>query len=120
VTSWALRGIGAGLLILLGTLLGAWATTHHFRPLLDDQQDKAAACAAARDNLAGLATEQGKALGDLVLAASARQAASQQAVSEAKASAQTDYQAANRLQQERTGGDQCVAASSIIDKELGL
>lgn len=114
------RTAGAGLLILLGMAVGTWATTNHFSPLLDDQQDKAAQCTAARDNLAGLATEQGKAMGDLVLAASARQAAAEQAVSEAKASADLDYAAANRLQQERTGGDQCAAAILIIDKEMGL
>jgi hypothetical protein len=120
MTVWALRAVGAGLLILLGMAVGAWATTSYFRPLLDDQQDKAAQCISARDNLAGLATEQGKALGDLVLAASARQAAAEKAVNEAKASADLDYAAANRLQQERTGGDQCAAATSIIDKALGL
>jgi hypothetical protein len=120
VSSWALRLTGAGLLILLGMAVGTWATTHHFRPLLDDQQDLAAQCAAARDNLAGLAQEQGKALGDLTLAAQARQARAEQAVTQAKASADLDYAAANRLQQERTGGDQCAAAASIIDKELGL
>ncbi|HAB02907.1 MAG TPA: hypothetical protein DCE25_08250, partial [Pseudomonas sp.] len=75
---------------------------------------------AARDNLAGLATEQGKDLSDLVLATNTRQAAAEQAVSQARASADLDYAAANRLQQERIGGDQCAAASSIIDKELGL
>ncbi|MDR2306831.1 MAG: hypothetical protein LBE53_06505 [Paucimonas sp.] len=120
MSSWALRLTGAGLLILLGMAVGTWATTHHFRPLLDDQQDLAAQCAAARDNLAGLAQEQGKALGDLTLAAQARQARAEQAVTQAKASADLDYAAANRLQQERTGGDQCAAAASIIDKELGL
>ena len=120
MTAWALRLACAGLLILLGMAVGAWATTHHFRPLLDDQQDKAVQCTAARDNLAGLATEQGKAIGDLALAAADRQAAAEQAVGVAKASADTDYAAANRLQQERTGGDQCTAATSIIDKELGL
>lgn len=41
-------------------------------------------------------------------------------MSEAKASAGIDFAAANRLQQERTGGDQCAAATSIIDQELGL
>lgn len=117
---WALRLAGAGLLILLGMGAGTWATTHHFRPLLDDQQDKAAQCTAAHDNLAGLAAEQGKAIGDLMLAASDRQAVAEQAMVVAKASAETDYAAANRLQQERTGGDQCAAATSIIDKELGL
>ena len=116
----ALRAAGAGLLILLGMLLGSWATTRHFRPLLDVEQGQVASCKAARDNLAGLATEQGKALGELVLAASARQTAAERAVSEARPSADLDYAAANRLQQERTGGDQCAAAISIIDKELGL
>ncbi|WP_414708574.1 hypothetical protein [Pseudomonas sp. UBA6753] len=101
-------------------MAGTWAATGHFRPLLDAQHDKAAQCIAARDNLAGLAQEQGKALGDLALAANARQAGAEKAVGEAKASADVDYAAANRLQQERTGGDQCAAATSIIDKELGL
>lgn len=120
MSTWLARTAGAGLLIVLGMAVGTWATTSHFRPLLDDQQDKAVQCTAARDNLAGLATEQGKALGDLVLAASTRQAAAEKAVSEAKARADLDYAAANRLQQERTGGDECSAAASIIDTELGL
>ncbi|MBI6941035.1 hypothetical protein JET76_06710 [Pseudomonas putida] len=120
MNGWLARTAGAGLLILLGMVVGSWATTNHFRPQLDAAQDEATTCKAARDNLTGLATEQGKALGDLTLAASARQAAAEQAVSEAKASADLDYTAANRLQQERTGGDQCAAAAAIIDKELGL
>nr|WP_306300940.1 hypothetical protein [Pseudomonas juntendi] len=115
-----MRGAGVGLLILLGIAVGAWATASHFRPVLDAAQDRVAACTAARDNLAGLAQEQGKALGDLTLAANARQAGAEKAVGEAKASADIDYAAASRLQQERTGGDQCAAATSIIDKELGL
>ncbi|MFW3895272.1 hypothetical protein [Pseudomonas bharatica] len=120
MSAWALRLTGAGLLILLGMAVGTWATTAHFRPLLDAEQEQVTTCKSARDNLAGLATEQGRALGDLALAANERQAAAEQAVSEAKASADLDYAAANRLQQERTGGDQCAAATSIIDKELGL
>ena len=120
MSAWALRLTAAGLLILLGMAVGSWATTGHFRPLLDAEQEQATTCKSARDNLAGLAAEQGKALGDLALAANERQAAAEQAVREAKVSAELDYTAANRLQQERTGGDQCAAASSIIDKELGL
>lgn len=111
---------GACLLILIGVLVGAWASTRHFRPLLDAEQDQVTSCKAARDNLSGLAAEQGKALGDLTLAAEARQAWAEQAVGKAKASAEVDYAVANRLQQERSGGDQCTAATSIIDKELGL
>lgn len=120
MSAWALRLTGAGLLVLLGMAVGTWATTSHFRPLLDAAQDKASVCSAARDNLAGLAQEQGKALGDLTLAANERQTRAELAVKEAGAQAQNDYAAANRLQQERTGGDQCAAAVSIIDKELGL
>lgn len=120
MNAWALRLAGAGLLILLGMAVGTWAATRHFRPLLDDQQGKVTQCTAARDNLAGLATEQGRAIGDLMLAAANRQAIAEQAVGVAKASADADYAAANRLQQERTGGEQCSAATSIIDKELGL
>ncbi|UBM24294.1 hypothetical protein K8374_18230 [Pseudomonas sp. p1(2021b)] len=120
MSGWALRAAGAGLLILLGMAVGTWATTSHFRPALDAAQDRVAECAAARDNLAGLAQEQGKALGDLTRAANERQARAEQAVKDAQASAQADFAAANRLQQECTGGDQCAAATAIIDKELGL
>lgn len=116
----SVRLVGACLLVLLGMAVGTWATTSHFRPVLDQVQDQASMCAAARENLAGLAAEQGKALGDLTLAASERQGRAEQSVKDAQASAQVDYAAANRLQQERTGGDQCAAATAIIDKELGL
>lgn len=115
-----LRLAGTGLLILLGIAVGTWATTSHFRPLLDAEQDQATQCKTARDNLAGLAQEQGKALGNLTLAAQVRQDKAQRAVKDAQDSALADFTAANRLQQERTGGDQCAAAASIIDKELGL
>lgn len=115
-----MRAIGAALLIVIGMAVGTWATTSHFLPVLDQVQDQASVCAAARENLAGLAAEQGKAMGDLTLAANERQARAEQALKDAQASAQVDYVAANRLQQERTGGDQCAAATSIIDKELGL
>ncbi|QEQ88654.1 hypothetical protein EGJ22_11375 [Pseudomonas sp. p99-361] len=120
MNDWVMRLAGAALMALLGVAVGVWLATSHFRPALDEEQDRVAACTAARDNLAGLAREQGKALGDLSLAANERQARAEQAVSEAKASAGIDFAAANRLQQERTGGDQCAAATSIIDLELGL
>ncbi|MEE1868478.1 hypothetical protein [Pseudomonas auratipiscis] len=116
----ALRAVGAGLLIALGMVVGTWASTGHFRPLLDEQQDQTATCKAARDNLSGLAAEQGKALSDLVLAGSERQVMAELAMQEATARAQDDFTAANRLQQDRTGGDQCSAAASVIDRELGL
>lgn len=108
------------LLIGVGGACGVWFAAGHYRPLLDQANGQATACVTARDNLSGLAAEQGKALGDLTLAANARQVGAEQAVDAAKVGALVDYAAANRLQQERTGGDQCAAATSIIDKELGL
>ena len=111
---------GCALLVGLGAAGGVWQAARHYRPLLDASAGEAAICKAARDNLVGLANEQGKALGELQLAAQQRQAGAEQAVGAAKVEAQADYVAANRLQQERTGGDQCAAATSIIDKELGL
>ena len=112
--------LGCALLIGVGGAGGIWFAAGHYRPLLDLANEQATACVAARDNLSGLAAEQSKALGDLTLAANERQVRVEQAVGGAKASADLDYAAANRLQQERTGGDQCAAATSIIDKELGL
>ncbi len=112
--------LGCVLLVGLGGAGGVWLAAGHYRPLLDQANGAVSACKAARDNLSGLAAEQGKALGDLTLAANARQAGAEQAVDAAKVAAKGDYAAANRLQQERTGGDQCAAATSIIDKELGL
>lgn len=108
------------LLIGLGAVLGVWQAADHYRPQLDDANGLLVSCKGARGNLEALATEQGLKLGELVLAGSERQARAELAVKEAAARAQDDFTAANRLQQERTGGDQCAAATSIIDKELGL
>lgn len=112
--------LGCVLLAGLGGAGGVWLAAGHYRPLLDQANCAVSTCKAARDNLSGLAAEQGKALGDLALAANARLAGVEKAPGEAKASTGIDYAAANRLQQERTGGDQCAAATWIIDKELGL
>ncbi|WP_238211125.1 hypothetical protein [Pseudomonas sp. PAGU 2196] len=111
---------GSALLIGAGAAGGTWLAADHYRPLLDQANKEAATCVAARDNLSGLAAEQGKAIGDLALAANERQAGAEKAVGEARAGADVDYAAAIRLQQEQSGGDQCAAATSIIDKELGL
>jgi hypothetical protein len=75
---------------------------------------------AARDNLMVLVEDQNKALADLTKQAQERQAQAQVAQQQANKAAQIDYAAANRLQQERTGGDPATAASTIIDRELGL
>lgn len=112
--------MGCELLVGIGAGGGVWVAASLYRPLLDEANGKAVNCQSARDNLSGLAQEEGKALRERTLAANARQAGAEKAVAEAAASAQVDYAAANRLQQERTGGDQYPAATSIIDKELCL
>lgn len=81
---------------------------------------KLGACRETRGNLLVQVEEQNQALAQLRQAASDRAAKAKQAQADAKAQAEQDYQAANRLQQERTGGDSCAAAESVIDKELGL
>lgn len=112
--------LGTLLLIGLGTALGVWQAAGHYRPQLDDASGQLVSCTAARGNLEALVTEQGLKLGELILAGNDRQARAELAVKEATARAQDDYAAANRLQQKRTGGDQCAAATAIIDQELGL
>ncbi|MNJ64532.1 hypothetical protein D3C77_604900 [compost metagenome] len=112
--------LAALLLIALGAALGMWQAARHYRPLLDGARSDVASCGAARDNLEALAAEQGMKLGAMILAGHERQARAEQALKRAEDGAKADYDAANRLQQERTGGDQCAAATSIIDKVLGL
>lgn len=119
----ALKAIPLWLLLALAAAGFIWWQHGHIQKARSDAADLAdqvGQCHQARDNLVALANEQGKALGDLQLAAQQRQTAAEKAVADARASAEPDYQAANRIQQERTGGDQCAAAASIIDKELGL
>ncbi|PUA43664.1 hypothetical protein C5U62_22705 [Pseudomonas protegens] len=92
----------------------------HYRPLLDTAQEALATAKAGRANLEALAGEQGRRLGDLVLAGQERERHAVQAQSDARELAKHDYSAANRLLQERTGADPAPAAESIIDQELGL
>lgn len=108
------------LLITVGAGLGVWLAAGHYRPLLDATQDDLATTKAGRANLEELAGEQGRKLGALVLADQEREQRAAQAQADARELAKTDYAAANRLLQERTGGDQCAAATAIIDQELGL
>ena len=112
--------LGALMLMGLGGAIGVWQAAGHYRPQLDDAKNQLVNCKGARGNLETLAAEQGLKLGELAQAGNERQARVEQAVKEATARAQDDFAAANRLQQERTGGDQCAAAASVIDKELGL
>ncbi|WP_312115344.1 hypothetical protein [Stutzerimonas nitrititolerans] len=85
-----------------------------------DTFGKLSACRETRGNLLVQVGEQNSALANLSAAAEQRKELAESAQRDAREQAQADYQAANRLQQERTGGDQCIAAESIIDMELGL
>ncbi|MCO7546194.1 hypothetical protein [Stutzerimonas nitrititolerans] len=85
-----------------------------------DAFGKLSACRETRGNLLMQVSEQNAALADLRALADQRQETAKQAQAGAREEAQQDYQAANRLQQERTGGDACTAAESVIDTELEL
>jgi hypothetical protein len=113
-------GLAVILLLLLGAAGGSWLAARHYRPLLDTANTDLAIAQSARNNLEALAGEQGRKLGELVLAGKEREAFAAQAQADAGELAKPDYAAANRLLQERTGGDPARAATMIIDQELGL
>ena len=120
--TWRLASLGLSLVLLfaLGAAGGYWLADRHYRPLLDTANTDLATAKLARDNLETLAGEQGRKLGELVLAGNERARQTAQAVADAKELAKPDYAAANRLLQERTAGDPAQAAEAIIDQELGL
>lgn len=90
------------------------------RAAATEQYGKLVACRETRGNLLVQVGEQNSALADLRAKAAARAHQAEQAQAGARQQSEADYQAANRLQQERTGGDACAAATTVIDKELGL
>lgn len=130
---YRIAALAVGAIVLLGLGAGGgaatawWLAGRHYSPQINEARalatakgEQLVACTAARDNLVELTGEQGRALGRLQADAAKREEAAATAQGLARAAAQTDYQAANRLQQERTGGDPAAAAESIIDRELGL
>lgn len=127
----AVIAVAAVVLLGLGALAGAgaayWLTADHYRPIVKDLQDKVetsastlASCRTISSTLEGQVGQQNLALADLRLAAEKRATDAEPIQQQAAKAAGEDYQAANRLQQERTGGDPAAAAAAIIDKELGL
>lgn len=120
--AWKLTavGIALALLLALGAAGGGWLAACHYRPLLDTANTGLATAKQARGNLETLAGEQGRKLGELVLAGELRERNAVLAIAKAKEDAQPDYAAANKLLRERTGGDPAETAASIIDQELGL
>lgn len=122
VEAWRLASFGLSLVLLLalGAAGGFWLAHSHYRPLLDTANTDLATAKLARDNFETLAGEQGRKLGELVIAGDERARQAAQAVADATELAKPDYASANRLLQERTGGDPVQAAAAIIDQELGL
>ena len=120
--AWKLTGVGLALALLLalGAAGGGWLAACHYRPLIDTANTDLATTKQACGNLETLAGEQGRKLGELVLAGELRERNAALAIAKAKEDAQPDYVAANKLLRERAGGDPAVAAASIIDQELGL
>ncbi|QEU03089.1 hypothetical protein [Pseudomonas oryzihabitans] len=127
----AALAVAAVVLLALGVLAGAgaayWLTVGHYRPIVTELQDKVeasastlASCRTTSSTLEGQVGQQNQALADLRLAAEKRAKEAEPIQRQAAKAAGEDYQAANRLQQERTGGDPAAAAAAIIDKELGL
>ncbi|MBC3254413.1 hypothetical protein HU733_02815 [Pseudomonas paralactis] len=113
-------GLAATLLLVLGAGGGVCMAARHYRPLLDAANTNLVRAQSARNNLEALAGEQGRKLGELVLAGDLRERTATQVQAKAEQEAQPDYAAANQLLRERTGGDPAQAAEAIINQELGL
>lgn len=127
----AVIAVAVVMLLALGALAGAgiayWLTAGHYRPIVEGLRDDVktsastlASCRTTSSTLEGQVGQQNLALADLRLAAEKRAKEAEPIQQQAAKAAGEDYQAANRLQQERTGGDPASAAAAIIDKELGL
>jgi hypothetical protein len=110
--------LAATLFLIIGVCVGAYQGYSHYQPLLDSANSGLATATTGRNNLEALAGEQGKKLGELVAAGKEREELARQARAKARDEAKPDYAAANRLQQERIGGDDCVAATVVIDQEI--
>lgn len=108
------------LLLAVGAGLGGWLSSGHYRPQIDAANDARTQCLAARNNLEALVGDQNAAIAQLANQAEQRQVKAAQAVADAQKQADRHYAAAQRLQQERSVGDQCAAAEVIIDQEFGL
>ncbi|MCD1640083.1 hypothetical protein K7H92_15300 [Pseudomonas stutzeri] len=117
---WWLLAVGlvAGLQQLRVT--GAQAERDAANRTLETRTTERDNCRTARASLEQHVAEQNQALADFRDAELQRLERARRAQADAQQQAQTDYQAANRLQQERTGGEACAAAESIIDQELEL
>lgn len=108
------------IMLLVGAAGGMWLYSSYYRPLLDDANRRVASVTAARDNCVAVTTEQGLKLGELMRQADDREQEAKEAQVAASTKAKAYESKAIRVLTERIGGDQCVAASTVIDLELGL
>lgn len=124
MSSLAVRGLAIFLSILLvfglGGIYGGKRATGQLQPVIDKLRLDLADERAVSSSLTALSSEQADAIGKLQKAQEYRQKLASDAVEKAKDDSKVDYSAANRIQQERIGGDPAEAASKIIDAELGL
>lgn len=124
--TWGWTALG-GLVLALAVSIGQQIRVNSLKGDLAAERDariedagKLGACRATRVNMEALVGEQNQAIADLSALAQQRREVARRAQRDAQQGALADYQAANRLQQERTGGDACAAAEAVIDRELGL
>lgn len=109
--------VGAGQQVRVAGLQGELGD---LRKVQLEDAGRLAACRTTRTNLLELTIEQNAGLANLRAADQERAQRAQAAQQQAREHAEQDYHAANRLMQERTGGDACAAAEAVIDKELAL
>lgn len=124
MSSLAVKGLAivlaAFLLFGLGGIYGGKRATGKLQPVIDKLRIDLASEKSVNANLTATSNEQGEAIGKLQKAQEERQRLASDAMDKAKDDSKADYSAANRIQQERIGGDPAEAASKIIDAELGL
>lgn len=110
----------AVLLLLIGAGGGMWLSNSNYQPQLDTANRSLATVTGERDNCVALTTEQGRQLSELRRLADIREQAAKKAQEDASTKAQPYESKAIRVLTERIGGDQCAAATTVIDLELGL
>lgn len=108
------------LLVGLGAVGGVWIGARHYRPQLDAALADLIACRAAQGELEAAVAEQSRQVVALRQAGERRARDAAQAVEQGRQQAAEQYTAAQRLLSQRSAGEECAAASSVIDQELGL
>ncbi|RIZ48140.1 hypothetical protein [Pseudomonas aeruginosa] len=107
-------------LVGLGAAGGVWLGARHYQPQLDAAQVDLAACRASRGELESAVAEQVRQVAALRQAGEQRAREAAQALEQGRQQAAEHYAAAHRLLSQRSAGEECAAASSVIDQELGL